>query len=99
MTNVRLKLMEAIARKLTVSTRYNGEALKLAPHLLFERHGDLFVGALNMSRNWRAGDERKLGHFKLNGLGMTELMDETFIPLPSSLTVAPRSEDVVIFAI
>ena len=91
--------MEAIARKLTVSARYNGATMKLAPHLLFERHGSLFVGALNLDKNWRSEEERKLGHFKLDGLGMTELTDEPFDPLPSQQTVAPRSEDVVIFSI
>jgi len=99
MSNVRLTLMEAIARKLTVSARYNGNTIKLAPHLLFERHGDLFVGALNMSKIWRSEEERKLGHFKLNGLGLMELIGETFVPLPPSQTAALRSEDIVIFAI
>jgi hypothetical protein len=97
--DVRLKLMEAIARKRAVSARYNGAMMKLAPHLLFERRGDLFVGALNMGKTWRDDDERRLGHFKLDGLALAELTDESFDPLPSFQPSAPRPEDTVVFAV
>ena len=45
MSETRLTLMEAVARGRTVTGRYNGEIMRLAPHLIYERHGDLFVGA------------------------------------------------------
>ncbi len=99
MDDIRVKLMEAIARKRTVAARYNGERLKLAPHLLFERHGDLFIGALNLSKNWRADDERRLGQFKLAGLASAELLDETFDPLPSYQAAAPRADDTLVLAV
>ncbi|KPH65834.1 hypothetical protein ACLIMP_05900 [Novosphingobium aerophilum] len=99
MSETRLKLMEAITRKRTVTAQYNGGVIKLAPHLLFERHGDLFVSALNMSKNWRSEEDRRLGQFKLAGLGATELLDESFDPLPSFEPAAPRSDDTLILAI
>jgi hypothetical protein len=99
MNDTRLKLMEAIARKRTVCARYNGNSMKLAPHLLFERRGDLFVSALNMSKKWRSEDERRLGHFKLDGLAATELNDETFDPLPSFEATVPSSEDTLVLAV
>jgi hypothetical protein len=99
MTELRIKLIEAIARQRTVAVRYNGERLKLAPHLLFERHGDLFIGAPNLGKNWRDYDERRLGQFKLAGLGAAELLDETFDPLPSYQAEAPRVEDNLVMAI
>jgi hypothetical protein len=95
----RLTLMEAIARKRAVAARYNGSLIKLAPHLLFERHGDLFVSALNMSKNWPNDDERRLGQFKLAGLAATELLDEQFDPLPSYQPSPPRPDDTLILAI
>ena len=66
MSEARLTLMEAIARKQVVAAQYNGEQIKLAPHLLFERRGDLFVHALNMNRrspglassSWRVLSQR-----------------------------------------
>lgn len=99
MTDTRLKLIEAIARKKTVAARYNGGLLKLAPHVLFERHGDLFVSALNLSKTWRTDEERRLGQFKLAGLEATELLEETFDPLPSYEAAAPRSDDTLILTV
>lgn len=99
MSDPRLKMMEAIARRRTVTAQYNGHVMNLAPHLLFERHGALFVSALNMDKNWRSDDERRLGHFKLDGLGATELKDESFEPLPSYEAAVPRPDDTLILAI
>lgn len=99
MEDIRLTLMEAIARQRIVETRYNGERIRLAPHLLYERHGDLFISALNLGKNWRDDDERRLGQFKLAGLGGAELLDETFDPLPSYHPETPRTEDTLVMAI
>ena len=99
MEDIRLKLMEAIARQQVVATRYNGKEVRLAPHLLFERHGDLFIGALNLSKSWRDEDERQLGQFKLAGLGAAELLDETFDHLPSFQAAAPRVGDKLLLAV
>jgi len=99
MSETRLKLMEAIARKQAVTARYNGNVIKLAPHLLFERHGDLFISALNMSKSWRADDEQRLGQFKLAGLAAMELLEEHFDPLPTYEPATPRSDDTLILAI
>ena len=99
MSENRLKVMEAIARKRTVVARYNGAPVKLAPHILFERHGDLFISALNMSKSWRTDDERRLGQFKLAGLNATELLEETFDPLPSYEAAAPRDDDTLILTL
>jgi hypothetical protein len=73
--------------------------MKLAPHLLFERHGDLFVSAWNMSKNWRPEDEPKLGHFKLGGLADVTLTDEEFEPIPSFAPETPRADDTLVMAI
>src|SRR3546814_4556485 len=54
MNDTRLKLMEAIARRRMVTAQYNGNRMTLAPHLMFERRGDLFVSALNLGKNWRS---------------------------------------------
>jgi hypothetical protein len=99
MTEPRITFMEAIARKRTVTAQYNGNELKLAPHLLFERHGDLFVAALNLSKARREDDEPRLGQFKLAGLGSPRLLDEGFDPLPSFEAAAPRAEDVLILTV
>jgi hypothetical protein len=99
MSEPRMTLMEAIARKQTVAARYNGEQVRLAPHLLFERRGDLFVRALNLSKNWRADEEPRLGQFKLAGLAATELLDEEFAPLPDYEAVPPHPDDGLILTV
>lgn len=99
MNEPRLLLMEAIARKLLVTARYNGATLRLAPHALFERHGELFASALNLDKNWLSEDVRRLGHFKLSGLSAVELSEESFDPLPGYEPGAPRPEDLLIFAV
>ena len=99
MSEARMTLMEAIARKRAVTAQYNGEQIKLAPHLMFERHGDLFVRALNMTKAWRADEELRLGQFKLAGLVATRLLDETFAPLPNFEAAPPRPDDALILTI
>lgn len=99
MSDTRLRVMEAIARKRMVTANYNGSTIKLAPHLLFERHGDLFISALNLTKVWRNEDERRLGQFKLAGLGATEVLEEPFDPLPTYRPEAPRADDTLILAI
>ena len=95
----RMVLFEAIARKRAVTAEYNGVRMRLAPHVLFERRGDLFLSALNLSKNWRPDDEKRLGHFKLDGLGETALTDEGFDPLPSFEPAAPQPDDTLVLAV
>ncbi|WP_309623434.1 hypothetical protein [Novosphingobium sp.] len=99
MTNASLTVMEAIARKRAIAALYNGQRIVLAPHLLFERHGDQFVSALNAGKSWRSDEEPRLGQFKLAGLGALELLDEPFEPLASFCGILPREDDVAIFAV
>ena len=99
MTDIRMTLMEAIARKRVVVARYNGEEIRLAPHLLFVRHDELYVRALNMSKAWRSDDDRRLGQFKLAGLAETELLDDEFDPLPAYDAAPPRADDTLLLAV
>lgn len=95
----RLVLFEAIARKRAVTAEYNGVRMRLAPHVLFERRGDLFLSALNMTKNWRSDEDKRLGHFKLDGLGDTMLTDEGFDPLPSFEPATPQPDDTLVLAV
>ena len=99
MSDTRLKMMEAIARRRTVTADYNGNRMTLAPHQLFERHGDLFVSALNLGKSWREDEEPRLGQFKLDGLGAAEVEEDGFDPLPTFEAAAPRDDDVLLMAV
>ena len=96
---VRVTIMEAIARSVLRGARYNGQKLTLAPHALFARNGDLFVNALNLSKNRRPDDELRLGCFKLAGLAEVELTEEPFEALPDTTALLSRSDDELILAV
>lgn len=97
--SARLVLMEAIARRQAVAATYNGAAIKLSPHQLFERNGDLFTTAVNASKKWRLDEEKRLGQFKLAGLKDVKLLDESITPLPSFSNALPRPGDTLVLAI
>lgn len=93
------KFIEAIARRLVIRAEYNGAQMLLAPHQMFERHGELFVGALNTAKTWRSEDERRLGYFKLKGLGNVALTETGFEPLEGAGETLARDSDALIFAV
>lgn len=97
--DIRLALMEAITFRKIVKVRYNRDVIRLAPHLLFERKGDLFTSALNVEKAWRADEDPRLGQFKLAGLADITLTDDEFEPLPSFSPRTPRDDDVPILAV
>ncbi|WP_239000596.1 MULTISPECIES: WYL domain-containing protein [Novosphingobium] len=92
-------IIEAIALKRLIVAMYNGSEMELAPHQLFERHGDLFVSALNPRKNWRSDEERRLGHFKVDGLSNVSVTEEVFEPLPNFDGSLPRPDDKQLFAV
>jgi hypothetical protein len=72
--------LEAIARKVCVSTTYNRMAIKLAPHILYTKHDELFIDGVTVERDGKKPKELKLGTFKLSGLTATELTRRLFVP-------------------
>jgi len=61
-------VLEAIARRRCLEAVYNRMAVRLAPHILYTRHDELFVDAVTVERDGRRPREIKLGTFKLDGL-------------------------------
>ena len=99
MDQTRLTMMEAIARRRKVEAAYNATRVVLAPHLLFERHGDLFVSAVNLSKHRREDGEQRLGQFKLAGLVAATILDDGFEQASTYRPVAPRVDDKVLLTI
>lgn len=94
-----LLVLEGIARRRVISARYNRETIELAPHLLFSRHEELFVAALNLNKQWRSDEEPRLGQFKLAGLSELTLTEQEFAPLPGFEPAAPSPTDEIVFAV
>lgn len=74
------KMFEAIALRKCVEAKYNRSAFKLAPHILYTRHGELFVDAVTIERDGKPPREVKLGTFKLAGLKDLNVDERTFKP-------------------
>lgn len=91
-------LIEAIATRRMIAADYNGARITLAPHVLFTRHGDLFIGALNPAKKIRNDEEPSLGYFKLKGLKAIALAEDAFEPLEGASEL-PREGDVLVFGV
>ena len=61
-------VLEAIARRRCLEAVYNRMAVRLAPHILYTRHDELYVDAVTVARDGKRPRETKLGTFKLGGL-------------------------------
>ena len=91
---------EAIARKRCVQAVYNKRRMILAPHQLFERHGDLFVRAVTVEIDAQKPREAKLGTFKLSGLRELAITRKLFRAQPDLVAAAePHAADTVVTAI
>ena len=74
-------LRRAIAGRSCVTAGYNRGTVKLAPHVLYEKDGALFVDAVTLERDGQPPREPKLGAFRLSGLSRLRLTTEPFEPL------------------
>lgn len=71
-------IFEAIVRKLCVVATYNRVTMTLAPHVIYTRHGDLFIDAVAIDREGKPPKELKIGTFKLAGLNELRLTQRSF---------------------
>jgi hypothetical protein len=91
--------LEAIALRKCVAAQYNRMQVKLAPHILYTRHDEMFVDAVTIERDGNPPREIKLGSFKLAGLTEVKLGDQSFEPAPVFDPSAPRYEGSALFAV
>ena len=92
-------IFEAIALKKCIEATYNRMALKLAPHILYTRHGDLFIDAVTVERDGKPPKEIKLGTFKLSGLTVGGIVARAFTPDASFNPADPKYDGVTLFVV
>jgi hypothetical protein len=92
-------VLEAIALRKCIEATYNRMAVKLAPHILYTRHGELFVDAVTIEREGQAPKETKLGTFKLAGLQIREIIGRSFNAEALFDPANPKYEGVTLFAV
>jgi len=92
-------ILEAIACQTCITATYNRMSVKLAPHILYTRHGELYVDAVTMARDGRIPAEAKIGAFKLTGLTDLALVEAQFRPQPVFDPREQRYEGTTVFAV
>jgi hypothetical protein len=92
-------LLESIARRKCVAAVYNRTAFRLAPHILYTRHGEIYLDAVTIARDGRAPREIRLGTFKLAGLSDLVLAPRHFEPEPSFDPNQAKYAGVTLFAV
>ncbi|SIN99312.1 hypothetical protein SAMN02745824_2565 [Parasphingorhabdus marina DSM 22363] len=72
------EFLEGVALKKCVTATYNRTSFKLAPHILYTRHDEMYVDAVALEHEGQPPREIKLGTFKLAGLKDVSVEDQSF---------------------
>ncbi len=92
-------MFEAIVRQLAVSATYNKGVVTIAPHILYTRHGEIYVDAITVERDGKPPREEKLGTFKLDGLVDPTITAKTFKPSALFEPAAEKYDGVTLMAV
>ncbi len=71
-------ILEAVVRRRCVNATYNRDKVVLAPHVVYTRHGEVYVDAVTVARNGMLPREERLGSFKVTGLSDLRLTGRDF---------------------
>ncbi|WP_019514869.1 hypothetical protein [Sphingomonas sp. Mn802worker] len=61
-------VFEAIVKQQAIAASYNRGTVTLAPHIVYTKHGEIYLDALTLERDGQPPREPKIGAFKLTGL-------------------------------
>ena len=92
-------VFEAIVKQQAIAATYNRGEVTLAPHILYTKHGEIYLDALTIERDGPPPREAKIGAFKLTGLNALRITPRRF--KPSELFVAgdAKSDGVTLRAV
>ncbi len=92
-------VLEAIVKQLCLAATYNRQEVTLAPHILYTRHGELYVDAVVVEREGKPPKEVKLGAYKLAGLHPLRITARRFDKSALFRPGEPRYKDQTLLAI
>ena len=92
-------VFEAIVKKLAIAATYNRGEVTLAPHIIYTKHGALYLDALTLERDGKPPKEVKLGAFKLAGLAPLRITARRFEISDLFRTNDPRYDGVTLMAV
>ncbi|VXD02700.1 conserved hypothetical protein [Sphingomonas sp. 8AM] len=73
-------VFEAIVKMQAIAAMYNRGSVTLAPHILYTKHGEIYLDALTLERDGQPPKEPKIGAFKLAGLSALRITPRRFKP-------------------
>lgn len=73
-------VFEAIVKQQAIAATYNRGTVTLAPHILYTKHGEIYLDALTIERDGQPPKEAKIGAFKLSGLAALRITPRRFKP-------------------
>ena len=92
-------VLQAIALKKCLEAVYNRAPVRLAPHILYTRHDELYVDAVTVEREGKPPREIKIGTFKLDGLQELAVAEQDFQPNALFNPGEDKYRDVTLFAV
>lgn len=73
-------VFEAIVKRQALAATYNRGTITIAPHIVYTKHGELYVDATTLEREGKPPREIKMGAFKISGLGGVRITPRRFEP-------------------
>ena len=73
-------VFEAVVKKQAIAATYNRGTVTLAPHVVYTKHGEIYLDATTIDRDGQPPKEVKLGAFKLAGLAGLRITPRRFTP-------------------
>lgn len=92
-------VFEAIVKQQAIAAVYNRGSVTLAPHILYTKHGEIYLDALTLERDGQPPKEAKIGAFKLAGLSALRITPRRFEPSELFVPGEPRYEGVTLLAV
>ena len=92
-------ILEAIVKQLAVAATYNRGEIVMAPHILYTKHGELYVDGVVIERDGKPPKEAKVGAYKLAGLQPLRITARRFTPSELFDSSAEKYADVTLMAV
>lgn len=92
-------VFEAIVKQQAIAAMYNRGSVTLAPHILYTKHGEIYLDALTLERDGQPPKEPKIGAFKLAGLTALRITPRRFKPSELFVASEPRYDGVTLLAV
>lgn len=92
-------VFEAIVKQQAIAATYNRGTVTLAPHIVYTKHGEIYLDAVTLERDGQPPREAKIGAFKLTGLTGLRVTPRRFTRSELFVANESRYEGVTLLAI